>query len=645
MLSPVNPESCNLTPISGRPMSTLIAKLLRINLTDTFFSEEKIPDRQIKRFISARGLGAIYLFDEQAPAVDPLSPDNKLLLLVGALGGTGLQGFSKWMVMSKSPLTGTIFRSVTGGNFGVWMKHAGYDLMIVEGKAAAPTYIHIDEGGVQFLDATGLWGLDYRRLQAQLKENHGQRTESACIGPAGENIVRYAVIHSGERTASRGGMGTVMGSKNLKAVSINVPIKKPSPFDPASFKELIKTQVDILKEHPRKQTMATLGTPYITKIVNMMGILPTKNYQEGSIPTIEDLSGDRFFELKKARAGCYNCMTRCGGMRDVTLGPFKDSRIDGPEYETIFAFGPLIGLSDRQFIIDANALCDAYGMDTISTGVCVAFACELFARGIISSEDADGLNLTWGNKEGLFSLIEKIGKSQGFGRLLGEGVKRAAEQLGGDALVLAMHIKGLELPGYEPRGVKGYALSMATSNIGGSHMYGRPREEFSGQADPLVESGKGEMIARVQKEQALEDSLIACTFGNTGLDLTMYTRLLLAATGIDEFGSAEKLVNIGERIVSIERCFNIREGFERKDDMLPLRMRREPLQEAGPATDQTIANLEHLLDEYYQALGYTDRGIPGIERLQKLDLPEAVEDIKTRMSTGAAVSPGRSGEP
>ena len=626
-------------------MSTLTAKLLRINLNNASFREEQIPDRHIKRFISARGLGAMYLFDELAPAVDPLSSENKLLLLVGALGGTGLQGFSKWMVMSKSPLTGTIFRSVTGGNFGVWMKHAGYDLMIIEGKAAAPTYVHIDEGGPHFLNAADLWGLDYRRLQAQLKENHGNRTESACIGPAGERLVRYAVIHSGERTASRGGMGTVMGSKNLKAISINVPAQKPSPSDPASFKELIKTQVDILKEHPRKQTMNTLGTPYITKIVNMMGILPTRNYQEGSFSTIDDLSGDRFFELKKSTAGCYACMTRCGGMREVMQGPFEGSRIDGPEYESIFAFGPLVGISDRQFVIDANALCDAYGIDTISTGVCVAFACELFARGMISSEDVDGLKLTWGNQEALFSLIEQIGQRKGFGRLLGEGVQKAAAQLGGDAPALAMHIKGLELPGYEPRGVKGYALSMATSNIGGSHMYGRPREEFSGQADPLVETDKGDLIARVQKEQALEDSLIACTFGNTGLDTAMYARFLLAATGIDHFGSADKLLEIGERTVCIERCFNVREGFDRKDDTLPDRMRSEPLQKAGPATDQTVANLEHLLDEYYQALGYTAQGIPGIDLLQKLDLPEAVDEIKTHTASGEQVPPGRSSQP
>jgi len=614
-------------------MTTLAGKLLRIDLRKCTYQVENIPIPYYEQFISARGLSALYLYNELLPNIDPLDPKNKLIMSIGALGGSGLQGFSKWAVSSKSPLTGTIFRSISGGNFGAWMKHAGYDLIILEGKATEPTYIHVDAAGVHFLEANDLWGLNYRRLQELLKNRHGPRTESACIGSGGENLVRYAVIHSGERTASRGGMGAVMGSKNLKAISINVPVKRPTASAPKTFKKLIKTQIDILKEHPRKKTMASLGTPYITTIVNSLGILPTKNYCEGSITTIEDISGDRFFELKKARAGCYACMTRCGGMREVMHGPFEGSQIDGPEYETIFAFGPLLGLTDRQFIIDANALCDAFGIDTISTGVCIAFACELFARGMISSADADGLNLTWGNKDAIFSLIEKIGNKEGLGRLLGEGVKRAAEQIGGGAEAFAMHIKGLELPGYEPRGVKGYALSMATSNIGGSHMYGRPREEFSGQADPLVETGKGDLIARVQKEQALEDSLIACTFGNTGLDTTMYAKLLLAATGIKDFEDAANLLKIGERIVCMERCFNVREGFSRKDDTLPERMRSEPLRQAGPATDQTVGNLEHLLDEYYQSMGYSSEGIPCVKRLQALDLQAAIEDMKGHLRT------------
>jgi aldehyde:ferredoxin oxidoreductase len=609
-------------------MTTLTGKLLRIDLSNCTDQVEEIPIPYYEQFISARGLSALYLYNELLPNMDPLDPRNKLIMSIGVLGGSGLQGFSKWAVSSKSPLTGTIFRSISGGNFGVWMKHAGYDLIILEGKATAPTYIHIDAGGVHFLEADDLWGLNYRRLQEQLKKRHGPHTESACIGPGGENLVRYAVIHSGERTASRGGMGTVMGSKNLKALSINVPIKKQTAFDPTTFKGLIKMQIDILKAHPRKKTMTTLGTPYITKIVNNLGILPTKNYNEGSIATIEDISGDAFYELKKDRAGCFNCMTRCGGMREVIWGPFSGSQIDGPEYETIFAFGPLLGLTDRQFAVDANALCDAYGIDTISTGVCIALACELYEKGILSASDTDGLKLRWGNKTDIFSLIEKIGKREGIGDLLAEGVRRAAGQTGEDAAGYAMHIKGLELPGYEPRGVKGYALSMATSNIGGSHMYGRPREEFTGKADPLAEKEKGELIARVQKEQALEDSLIACTFGNTGLDLNMYSQMLLSATGLEVFEDADHLLKIGERIVCLERCFNVREGFRRKDDALPKRMISEPLRNAGPTTGQIVKNLDRLLDEYYAALGYTQDGVPTSDRIRNLDLKSLVSDMK-----------------
>jgi aldehyde:ferredoxin oxidoreductase len=238
-------------------------------------------------------------------------------------------------------------------------------------------------------------------------------------------------------------------------------------------------------------------------------------------------------------------------------------------------------------------------------------------------------------------LIKKIGNKEGLGGLLGDGVKKAAEQIGGGAEAFAMHIKGLELPGYEPRGVKGYALSMATSNIGGSHMYGRPREEFSGQADPLLETGKGDLIARVQKEQALEDSLIACTFGNTGLDTAMYARLLVAATGIKNFEDTTNLLNIGERIVCLERCFNVREGFDRNDDTLPERMLSEPLQRAGPATDQIVGNLKHLLDEYYRSLGYSPEGIPGIDRLHALDLQEAIEDMPTHPPKNSSESAGK----
>jgi aldehyde:ferredoxin oxidoreductase len=607
-------------------MTTFAGKLLRIDLGDSTYREEDIPEQHYRKFISARGLAAKYLYDEIRPNTDPLGPGNKLILSIGVLGGTRLQGFSKWTVTSKSPLTGTIFRSITGGNFGVWMKNAGYDLIIIQGRAGRLSYVHIDKEGVHFLNAEDLLGLDYRQLQIKLKDKHGHHTESACIGLAGEKLVRYAVIASGERTASRGGLGTVMGSKNLKAISINAPKRKPAPFDKTKFDDLVKKQTGILREHPRRKNMTTLGTPYLTTVMDGLGILPVKNFQEGSIQNIDEISGDEFYELKRAKAGCYQCMTRCGGVREVTKGPFSGKQIDGPEYETIFAFGSLQGLTDKQFVIDANALCDYYGLDTISAGVCIAFAFELFEKGIISTPDTDGLYLSWGNKEAIFSLIELIGKREGFGSLLAEGVKRASEHLGQGADRYAIHIKGLELPGYEPRAIKGYALSMATSNIGGSHMYGRPREELKGKVDPYTEKGKGMPIAQVQMQQALEDSLIACTFGNSGLDMGFLSECLLAATGIKEFGRGANLLEIGERIICLERCFNVREGFSRKDDTLPERMLYEPLKNAGPATNQIVKELDTLLDEYYRVFGYTKEGIPTFKTLKRLNLCIAEDD-------------------
>ncbi|MEJ2097527.1 MAG: aldehyde ferredoxin oxidoreductase C-terminal domain-containing protein, partial [Deltaproteobacteria bacterium] len=245
---------------------------------------------------------------------------------------------------------------------------------------------------------------------------------------------------------------------------------------------------------------------------------------------------------------------------------------------------------------------------------------ELFEKGVLSPAQTDRLDLSWGNQAALFSLLEKIGRREGLGAMLADGVKRAADQIGGAAAACAIHIKGLELPGYEPRAVKGYALSMATANIGGSHMYGRPRPELSGVVDPFTETEKGSSIAQVQKEQALEDSLVACTFGNSGLKTMDYADYLTAATGIESFGQPEQLLTIGERIVCIERCFNVREGFGRKEDTLPKRMLTEPLQNAGPATNQVVKDLDGLLDEYYDCLGYSRAGIPTIEKLKALNI-------------------------
>ena len=242
-------------------MTVLTGKLLRIDLSHNWHREEEIPDQYYGDYISARGLSVRYLYDELEANADPLGPENKVILSIGALGGTGLQGFSKWCITAKSPLTGSIFRSITGGNFGAWMKYAGYDLIIIQGKAPVLSYVYLDPSGAHFLKADHLAGLDPRETQKVLKETHGRLTESACIGLSGETLVRYATVTSGERTASRGGMGTVMGAKNLKAFAINVPVRKPVPFDEGRFKSLVKDQIEILKTHPRRKNMTTLGTP------------------------------------------------------------------------------------------------------------------------------------------------------------------------------------------------------------------------------------------------------------------------------------------------------------------------------------------------------------------------------------------------
>ncbi|MBI5017618.1 MAG: aldehyde ferredoxin oxidoreductase family protein [Deltaproteobacteria bacterium] len=608
-------------------MATMTGKLLRIDLTTGTHRDEEIPASYTREYLSARGLGVRYLYDELRPGVDPLSPENKLIFGIGLLGGTKLQGFSKWAVMTKSPLTGTIMRSITGGNFGVWMKSAGYDLIVLEGRAPDACHVHIDEHGVHFLDARDLLGQDPRAVQARLKERHGPQTESACIGLAGERGVLYAVIASGERTASRGGVGTVMGSKNLKAISIHAPRAKVVAHDAARFDELARAQIEMLKENPRRKTMNTVGTPYITTVLAQKGILPMRNFREGSIENLQEISGNAFLETKEATSGCHACMTRCGGMRSVVRGPYAGTRIDGPEYESVFSLGPGLGIADRQFIVDANAACDYYGLDTISAGVCASFAFELYERGVLGPSDTGGVELTWGNQEAALWLLERIAKRDGVGDLLSQGVKRAGQRCGGDAPDIAMHVKGLELPGYEPRSVKGYALSMATSNIGGSHMYGRPRDELAGKVDPHTETGKGEAIAQVQKEQALEDSLIACSFGNSGLSLKDYAAFLVAATGIEALGSPEELRTIGERVVCLERCFNVREGFGRADDTLPRRMFREPLLDAGPSTGQRVSSLDTLLDEYYRALGYDAEGVPRLETLEALGLGALTRDL------------------
>ncbi len=613
-------------------MSTHRGQLLRINLTNQYSQVEPIPESIKKEWIGGRGFGIRYLYDEIKPGIDPLGPENKLFFLTGALCGTAAQGFSRYIVMAKSPSTGCVGRAVGGGNFGAQIKFAGVDFLLVEGVSEHPVYLFIDESGVQFFDAYDLWGLDTQETQKRIVGIHGPATQSACIGPAGERLVRFATITHGRRTASRCGMGTVMGSKKLKAIAIRAK-GKIIPNHPSAFKETVEKQISILKTHPRRIRMTDHGTTMLVELADQLGCYPTRNFQAGRMEGIEKLFSEEFNKIKLKNFGCYSCMTRCGQVHEVQEGSLKGTYSEGPEYETIWAFGGQVGNNDLATIVAADNLCDHLGLDTISTGNAIGFAMELFEKGIISERESDGLDLSWGNTQTILSLVEKIGRREGFGGLLGEGVRRAAEQIGGGAERYAMHSKGLELPAYEPRSIKGYGLSYATSNIGGSHMYGRPRQEIYGTSDPrpvdrFAEEKKGDIIALVQKQQAAEEVVIVCAFGNSGLTPSLLGDLLSFGTGYEEFREPTYFEMIGERIITLERCFNVREGFDRKDDTLPERMFREPLLNAGAATGEMIRNMDTLLNEYYEALGYDHNGIPASERLKQLGLKGISEDLK-----------------
>jgi aldehyde:ferredoxin oxidoreductase len=606
-------------------MSSYASYLLRVNLSSGSVSREPISRSFQRKFVGGRGFGIGYLFDEVKPGIDPLGEDNKLILMTGALAGTSARGFGRWIAMTKSPLTDALARAVGGGNFAAYIRFAGYDLIILEGKAEKPSLLMIDGNKVEVKDASKLWGLDTKETQDAICEKYGSRAQTACIGPAGERLVRYATITHGTRTASRCGVGTVMGSKNLKAVTILAKASPPKASNEALFRELNMKHGAILKDHKRRVKMHKFGTTFLAIMTREMGILPVKNFQMGDMEGIENLFTEAYQKMRIGSHGCYNCVTRCGQVHEVKDGLYVNSISEGPEYETIWAFGSQVGNTDAGATVEADRMCDLLGLDTISTGSSIGFAMELYQRGIISGSHTDGMDLKWGDTRSVMSLIRKIAYREGFGSILGEGTRRAADIIGNGAYKYAIHCKGLELPAYEPRAAKIHGLSMATSNIGGSHMYGYARQEISGKDDPrpvdrFADHGYGDVAAYNQICKALEETGILCNFADSGMNYELLGGLLASATGFSEFDDLDYLKLVGERIVTLERCFNVREGFSRKDDTLPERMLTEPLANAGPATGEIVRNQDALLDEYYDALGYNSLGIPSEQRLRKLDL-------------------------
>jgi aldehyde:ferredoxin oxidoreductase len=578
----------------------------------------------IEGYVGGVGFGARLLYDDLGAGVDPLGPDNELIFVAGPLAGTGAQSFGRWKVFFKSPLSGGYFKSSGGGYFASALKFSGYDAVILRGRADRPVYLLVQEGRVEFREAGHLTGMDCERTQETIRrELSSEKVRMVCIGPAAEQGVRYAGIFSDRRAAGRGGGGTVMASKNLKAMAVR-GTHRVCLSRPEAFKSAVRAQVQRYRSDPHYKVFSSRGTQN-PEFTNLLGIFPTRNFREGVLPHWERIESSEFEKLRQKKTQCYNCMIHCGSITRVAEGPYEGAWSEGPEYETIWGFTGSIGSADIGLTVAADRLCDLLGLDTISTGVAIGFAYELFERGILSKSDTGGLELRYGDGGPVLSLIRKIANREDIGAILAQGVREAGRRIGKKAEVFAMEVKGLELPGYDPRGAKAHGLNLMTTALGADHCSGFAHQEIFGalykgeKVDRFSIEQKGEMTKWNQDLRTTQHLGILCNFASRYVEPKHMAEFLAAATGIDLFADPEYLLRVGERVVNLERMFNVREGFGRRDDRFPSRLLEEPLP-AGPAAGQ-VFEAEALLTQYYEARGWDpETGHPTPRKLRQLGL-------------------------
>ena len=609
----------------------LNVKSIRVNLSSGEIRVEPIDERLVRDFVGGRGFGAVQLYKELKPGTDPLSDQNKMMFIAGPLAGGPMQSTSRWMVCTKSPLTGAFVRSVGGADFGAWIRFAGYSFIEVEGKADKPVYIHLTADSCKILDAADLWGKNVDQTQEILQQRHGKNTRCAVIGVAGEKLVRFAGIFSERRSASRCGGGTVMGAKNLKAIAINAE-RNLTFADAEAMKQAAKDQIAAYQKSSGYKSHREWGTTTTQDTTNALGMYPVKNFREGRSENWENtLAGDEYRKIRTGEFACYSCMVRCGKAHTVNSGPYAGIHSDGPEYESIWAFTAPIASTDINASIAADAVCDELGLDTISAGNCVGFAFELFEKGILTQADTGGLDLTYGNHQAMVTLLRQIGNRQGLGHILAEGVMRAAQIIGKGSEDYAIHVKGMEPPAYEPRAAKNQGFNYATSNIGASHCYGYAAQDVFGVVMPhkvdRYEEGNADVVIYNQNGTATAEVGIVCTFAERwGWVPEVYGRALAAATGIEDCKDPAFMRTVGERIMNMERAFIARDGFGRAQDTLPQRMLKENLIVDGkPVKGAIIRDLPGFLDRYYNLRGWNSDGAPTPEKLSRLGISWAVK--------------------
>jgi aldehyde:ferredoxin oxidoreductase len=609
-------------------------KIIRVDLTSGIIRIDETPNGQLLKYIGGAGLASRMLYDELEPGIDALSPRNKVIFLAGPLAGTMAPTGSRIGAYTKSPMTNGFFHSSAGGSFAAELKYAGFDGVVIEGKSQKPAYLFIANDRVELRDAAHLWGERTYRAHELLKNDIGdEAAQIAVIGPAGERLVRFASVICGGRALGRGGLGAVLGSKKFKAIAVRGKGKIEVDDMEATLNKTTELLQAMRGNPSTGQILPRFGTPVLVNANNTLGVFGSRNWQKETFEDAAGLSAESLREKIYVRdKSCFACPIGCSKYTTVKQGEHEGATVEGPEYENIYALGSMLENSSIELVAAAELECDELGMDAVETGVAIAFAMEAREKGILSSGDVDGLDLRFGNAGVIMPMIRKIGMREGFGDVLAESVKRAAEKIGGGSMDFAMQNKGMTFPGHSARGLPGFALGYATGPRGASHHDGRPTGERSGVVERETTEGKAAYVAKVNHLNIFTDSMIVCHLAESVWGLTEIRQhvvdILNVVTGMGlTVAQAEETA---ERMWNVIRAFNVREGMRRADDTLPKRFLEEPIPD-GPSKGMVMSleKLEAMKDEYYALRGWdAATGIPTPERLQRLDLPDIAEDMR-----------------
>jgi aldehyde:ferredoxin oxidoreductase len=615
-------------------------KVLRVNLSNEKISSENLEETFYRRYFGGRGLISYYLLNELEPRIDPLGPDNKLIFACGPVTGAPVSGSGRNSVGAKSPLTGAYGEAEAGGFWGAELKRAGFDAIIVEGKASSPVYLWIHDKKVELRDASSLWGLEIKKSQETIRKDLSNKTvKVAQIGPGGEKLVRYAcVVNDMNHVAGRCGMGAVMGSKNLKAVAVkgsrSVPVSKPKRL--GKLAKWMTQNVDNVA-----RALHSYGTGVEMDVMEETGNLPVRNFRDGDFPEVDSITAEAVKEHVRVGMGtCFACAVACKKEVKVTEPWNVDPAYGGPEYETLASLGSNCGVSDIKAVCKANELCQRYCIDTISTGVTISFAMECFEHGLLTKADTGGMDLSFGNAESLLKLVELIGEKRGLGKLLAEGTKRVAEHIGNGAEEFAVHVKGQEVPMHDPRLKRGEALGYAVSPTGADHvhnihdtfLYPQLPKSYNSlgvlEAVPVEDFGpkKVRLYKIVGEWRTLNNFLVMCLF--TPWSVVQKVEIVRSVTGWNT--TAFELMKVVERGNTLARIFNLREGFTEKDDWLPPRFFKPKTSGALNETSVNPEDLQKAKVLYYDMMGWTEQGVPKQSKLEELDIAWAADKISVQ---------------